>query len=143
MVDPAKSIAVEWLKRDEGLRLFPYQCTAGKVTIGYGRNLEDNGISELEAEQMLVSDVRVAAQDARKFVGEDVWAELDEWRQACLINMAFNLGLPTLKKFEKFRQALEDKDWEQASVEMLDSRWADQVGARATRLAKVIAEGRL
>jgi lysozyme len=92
---------------------------------------------------MLVSDVRVATQDARKFVGEDVWAELDEWRQACLINMAFNLGLPTLKKFEKFRQALEDKDWEQASVEMLDSRWADQVGARATRLAKVIAEGRL
>ena len=143
MVDPAKSIAVEWLKRDEGLRLFPYKCTAGKVTIGYGRNLEDNGISEREAEQRLVSDVRVAAQDARKFVGEDVWAELDEWRQACLINMAFNLGLPTLKKFEKFRQALEDKDWEQASVEMLDSRWADQVGARATRLAKVIAEGRL
>lgn len=143
MVDPAKSIAVEWLKRDEGLRLFPYQCTAGKFTIGYGRNLEDNGISEFEAEQMLVSDVRVAAQDARKFVGEDVWAELDEWRQACLINMAFNLGLPTLKKFEKFRQALEDKDWEQASVEMLDSRWATQVGARATRLAKVIAEGRL
>lgn len=135
----AKQMAMEMLKHDEGLRLFPYRCTADKLTIGYGRNLEDNGISEHEAEQLLASDAQVALEDAKKFVGEAVWEELSVERQACLINMAFNLGLPTLKKFEKFRQALEDGDMQEASRQMLNSRWAKQVGQRANRLAALFS----
>lgn len=137
----AKQIAVEQLKHDEGLRLYPYNCTANKLTIGYGRNIQDNGISELEAEQMLLSDAQVALEDAKKFVGADTWETLSDVRQACLINMAFNLGLPTLKKFEKFRQALEDGNMSEASAQMLDSRWAKQVGQRANRLAQLIQQG--
>ena len=137
----AKQIAVEQLKHDEGLRLYPYNCTADKLTIGYGRNIQDNGISELEAEQMLLNDIKVALEDAKKFVGADTWEALSDVRQACLINMAFNLGLPTLKKFEKFRQALEDGDMTEASAQMLDSRWAKQVGQRANRLAQLIQQG--
>jgi len=136
-----KQIAMAQLKHDEGLRLFPYKCTADKLTVGYGRNLQDNGISELEAEQMLLSDIQIALEDAKKFVGQVVWDELSDVRQACLINMAFNLGLPTLKKFEMFRQALLDGDMGEASRQMLDSRWARQVGQRANRLAIMIKEG--
>ena len=33
------------LRRDEGCVLNPYRCTAGKLTIGIGRNLDDVGIS--------------------------------------------------------------------------------------------------
>jgi len=134
----AKQMAMEMLKHDEGLRLFPYRCTADKLTIGYGRNLQDNGISEHEAEQMLMADTQVALEDAKKFVGEAVWENLTPERQACLINMAFNLGLPTLKKFEKFRQALEDGDVEEASAQMLNSKWSRQVGNRSHRLAALI-----
>lgn len=134
----AKQMAMEMLKHDEGLRLFPYRCTADKLTIGYGRNLEDNGISEHEAEQMLMADTQVALEDAKKFVGEAVWENLNAERQACLINMAFNLGLPTLKKFEKFRQALEDGDMKEASAQMLNSKWSRQVGNRSHRLAALI-----
>ncbi|MDA8724042.1 glycoside hydrolase family protein [Alphaproteobacteria bacterium] len=137
----SKQIAIEQLKHDEGLRLYPYTCTANKVTIGYGRNLEDNGISALEAEQMLQSDTQVAMLDAKKFVGEVTWNELSDVRQACLINMAFNLGLPTLKKFKKFKQALQDGDMDEASVQMLASKWAKQVGQRAKRLSLLIKEG--
>lgn len=136
-----KQIAIEQLKHDEGLRLFPYKCTADKLTVGYGRNLQDNGISELEAEQMLMSDTQIALEDAKKFVGGAVWDELSDVRQACLINMAFNLGLPTLKKFQMFRQALLDGDMAEASRQMLDSRWARQVGQRANRLAHLIQQG--
>ncbi len=137
----AKQIAVEQLKHDEGLRLFPYNCTADKLTIGYGRNIQDNGISEFEAEQMLLSDTQVALEDAKKFVGEATWEGLSDVRQACLINMAFNLGLPTLKKFELFKKALQDGDMAEASAQMLDSRWARQVGQRANRLAHLIQQG--
>lgn len=136
-----KQIAIEQLKHDEGIRLFPYQCSADKLTIGYGRNLEDNGISEYEAEQMLLTDTQSAAEDAKKFVGADTWAELSDVRKACLVNMAFNLGLPKLKRFAMLKAALQNGDMVEASAQMLDSRWAMQVGQRANRLAAAMLEG--
>jgi lysozyme len=136
-----KQIAIEQLKHDEGIRLFPYQCSADKLTIGYGRNLEDNGISEYEAEQMLLADTQVAAEDAKKFVGNDTWVKLSDVRKACLVNMAFNLGLPTLKTFQMLKTALQTGDMTEASAQMLDSKWASQVGQRAHRLAALMLEG--
>ena len=51
---------IEQLKRHEGKRLFPYHCTANKLTIAYGRNLDDVGVTEEEAELMLVNDVKLS-----------------------------------------------------------------------------------
>lgn len=127
---------IELLKRDEGLRLRPYQCTAGKQTIGYGRNIEDNGIRESEAELMLLNDV-----DECKMVLSDRienWVELSEVRQSVLINMMFNLGWPRLSKFKRMIAAVELGQFALASIEMLDSKWAGQVGARATRLSQMM-----
>ena len=137
----AEDIAVDQLKHDEGLRLTPYQCTAGKLTIGYGRNLEDVGITEAEAELFLQHDVSVAKRVARLTVGNDVWHSLSSTRQAVLINMAFNLGALGLSRFVKTLEAIRCGDYSVAADEMLDSAWARQVGRRAERLASIMLEG--
>lgn len=134
---PAQTI--DQIKLDEGFRSKPYQCTAGKITIGYGRNIEDNGITKSEAESLLLNDVKAAQIELLNTF--DWFTELNGARQGVLINMAFNLGLPRLKKFKKMLSALSESDYHEASKQMLDSRWAVQVGERANRLAKQIIEG--
>jgi lysozyme len=136
----ALDIAVDQLKVDEGLRLKPYRCTEGKLTIGYGRNLEDVGITEAEAGAMLAHDARIALRDAQELLGP-CWDSLSPNRQAVMINMAFNLGRTRLSKFTKTLQAVRAAEYSTAAYEMLDSRWARQVGARAARLADLMYHG--
>lgn len=132
-------IALGWVKRHEGLRLKPYTCTAGKLTIGYGRNLSDKGISPFEAELLLQSDLTTASRDASGFVNN--FLALDVTRQAVLIDMAFNLGRSRLATFKKLKAAIEAEDFAQAAGEMTNSLWAQQVGGRALFLAEVMATG--
>lgn len=136
----ANKIATEQLKVDEGLRLQPYRCTAGALTIGYGRNLDSVGITKEEADIMLEADVKIAERGAQALVG-NVWDDLSPARQAVLINMTFNLGRTRLAAFKNFLAALRVADYDTASLEMLDSRWARQVGARADRLAETMRLG--
>lgn len=127
------------LIRHEGLRLKPYKDTVGKLTIGVGRNLDDNGITEEEALFMLHNDISKIVQELdREFPW---WRELDNVRQEVLVNMAFNLGIPKLKTFKKFLKALENRDYKTAAKEMLDSKWAKQVGRRAEELAYAMEHG--
>lgn len=128
----------DMLVRHEGLRLKPYRDTVGKLTIGVGRNLDDNGISAEEAMLMLDADIVDHSREAQKL---PVFVKLDMVRQDVLIDMTFNLGLPRLQGFKKFLAALEARDWPQAAKEMLDSKWATQVGSRATELARMIETG--
>ena len=133
-----QDIALQALKIDEGLRLKPYLCTTGKLTLGYGRNLEDVGISEAEAEAMLITDIEIAAQDAESFATTAVWDALSVTRQAVLINMAFNLGLSRLSQFKRMQANLARHAYDDAATEMLNSRWARQVPNRARRLADLM-----
>ena len=48
--------------------------------------------------------------------------------------MAFNMGRPRLSKFKNFIAGVNASDWPVAAIEMMDSRWATQVGVRAERL---------
>jgi len=128
-------ITIEQLKIDEGLSLTPYLDTEQILTIGYGRNLEHNGISQQEAEILLRNDLKVAMKDAIQFVTPEVWEDLTPTRRSVIINMAFNLGLPRLSHFTKLRQAIHDRDYHEAARQMLDSRWSRQVGDRSLRLA--------
>jgi lysozyme len=127
------------VKRHEGYRDKPYQDTVGKLTIGWGRNLDDVGINEGEAELMLKHDLE-RALTAVRFVIFD-YDELDEVRQEVLVNMAFNLGRNGLAGFRKMRLALTSRDYEEAAVQMLDSKWADQVGDRSAELAERMRTG--
>lgn len=121
------------LREDEGLRLKPYRCTAGKLTIGYGRNIEDVGISEDEAEIMLVNDVRKVVSALPKAL--PFYHRLNGEVKEVLINMAFNLGIKGLLGFKKTLAYIEAGEYEKAADEMLDSDWATQVGDRAVRLS--------
>lgn len=126
------------LIRHEALRLKPYRCTSQKLTIGVGRNIEDNGITEDEARYLLKNDIERSRKELETFYW---WEDLDEVRKDCLINMVFNIGFPTFKKFKGLISDLEDKNYKMASLNMLDSRWAKQVKGRAKELAEQMRTG--
>ena len=129
----------ELLQKHEGLKLFPYKCTAGKLTIGYGRNIEDTGISEDEAAFMLDADIDQCVSDLT--TKTEYFVFLNEPRKAVVVNMLFNLGWGGYSKFRNMINALNDHDYETASAEMLDSRWARQVGGRAKELSRIMRSG--
>lgn len=129
----------ELLIRHEGLRLKPYRCTAGKLTIGVGRNLDDRGISNDEAMLMLDNDIAQTIRECRTFP----WFEnLDNVRQAVIASMVFNLGLTRFQKFRKTIAAIEAGDYHAASAEMVLSDWYNQVGKRGWELVEMMRTGR-
>lgn len=124
----------------EGMRRKPYRCTAGKLTIGVGRNLDDRGISPDEAMYMLANDIR---DSRRELSAAFPWFDkLDEVRQAVLIDMCVNLGLSRLQGFRNTLALIGVGKCEAAAQEMLNSKWAEQVGRRAQRLSRMMATGR-
>ena len=123
----------------EGVRLKPYKCPAGKLTIGIGRNIEDNGISQEEAEYLLDNDI---ARVTKEITSRYQWfSELNPVRQAVIIDMVFNLGISRFSKFKNTIAYIEDADYTKAATEMLDSQWAKQVGNRAKTLARQMRTG--
>ena len=127
------------LIKHEGLRLKPYLCTAGRTSIGVGRNLDDNGITEAEAMSMLDRDIAVTVSALRD---EFLWfADLDRTRKDAVISLGFNMGVRKLTTFKKFIAAMVAKEYETAAAEILDSTYATQVGKRAIELAGMIRTG--
>lgn len=117
-----------------------YECPAGKKTIGYGYNIEDLGISDSFADQLLRYTLNEAQLNCTKNVKG--WDNLNGARKSVLIDMCFNMGWPTLSRFKKFLQALVDKDWLKAAEEMEDSKWFRQVGKRAEVLQEIMIDGK-
>jgi lysozyme len=144
----------------EGLRLQVYKDTLGIDTIGIGRNLEDRGITKEELDWMdipsmdAVYEYGITEADAMYLAKNDVQIveeelvrahpcveELDSVRQLVLMDMAFNMGVPRLRKFKKMWNAVHEKKFDIAAKEMLDSRWAIQVKSRSTKLAHAMHHG--
>lgn len=142
---------VEQLKVHEGFRSNYYLCTANKKTIGYGRNVEANPLplslyrdfdiepmTTDEAEHLLLEDItHVGDMLLRHFN----YLHLSSARQAVLINMAFNMGVSGLLLFKNMFKAISNYDFESAAVEMLNSKWAGQVGCRSDELAEQMLTG--
>jgi len=127
------------LIRDESLRLKPYRDTVGKLTIGVGRNLDDRGITEAEADLMLENDI---ADHHQKLLENLPWTgQLDEARLGVLIAMSFNMGENRLEGFHQTLSLVKTGNYGAAADEMLNSTWANQVGARAHRLALQMKTG--
>ena len=131
----------EQLGRHEGLRLKPYRCTAGKLTIGIGRNLDDCGISQSEAYVMLINDIMNCEKQLQANI-PDIYNSLDEVRKSVLLNMCFNLGISGLLGFKNTLAFVKAGDWERAANNMLVSRWAKQVGRRAIELSELMRKGK-
>lgn len=135
-----KVIAKDLLMRHEGIRLKPYRCSAGKLTIGVGRNLEDKGISSEEAMAMLYHDIN-SCHDLI-FARYGWFRELNEIRKAVVIDMVFNLGMRGFHSFKLTRRHISNHDYDLAAKEMLRSKWAEQVGYRAEELAEMMRSGK-
>jgi lysozyme len=138
---------IKQLKRHEGCVLHEYKDHLGYSTIGYGRLIQEDkgGISEAEAEYLLLNDVSKFIKEASQFE----WFEgLNEPRKAVIVNMLFNLGLYNFNKFLKFKQAVASRDFEEAAKQMVTgsnggkSLWAKQVKGRAYELAKQMETGK-
>ena len=132
----------EQLKIDEGVKYEVYKDHLGYPTFGIGHLVVEGDEEHGKPVGTPVSEDRVNAvfeSDVQKFVSESkkVFPNLDdlpEEAQQVIVNMCFNMGAPRLSKFKKFIAAVNDGNWSTAAVEMMDSRWATQVGKRAERL---------
>ena len=145
---------IKRLIEHEGLCLKPYRCSMGKLTIGIGRNLEDNplnfeekkalgdymhGITENGAKMLLRNDINRCVEELKNTIkGFD---ELEGDRQYALLDMCFQLGINGLKKFRIMRRAIENKDFNRAYEACLKSKYAKQVPLRAKRIAGAIRYG--
>jgi len=123
----------------EGVRLAMYHDTEGIPTIGVGRNLERvPAISYEEAMFMLDNDIEDAENDLRTLMPYLCCGRV---RTDVLIDMVFNLGIVRFGGFKKMIAAVKAADYEEAARQMLDSKWAGQVGKRATELAEMMRTG--
>lgn len=121
----------------EGLERFPYTDTVGKLTIGVGRNLTDRGISDEEARYLLDNDINTCIAQLLEFPW---FPDLDPIRQRVLVDLCF-MGIGTLREFTKMLTAIGQEEWPTAARELLDSRYARQVGRRARTLAIMLETG--
>lgn len=138
----------EQLKIDEGVKYEIYRDHLGYLTFGIGHLITEKDpefgqpvkteVSSDRVNEVFNADVQLYINETKK-----VFPDLEskpEAIQLVLVNMCFNLGAPRLSNFKKFIAAINDEQWSEAAVEMMDSRWARQVGPRAERLRDVVLE---
>ena len=132
MRDEFKAHLIEF----EGIRLKPYVDSVGKLSLGIGRNLDDVGITLEEAHVLLDNDIsNVEEEVVRKINDFDL---LPDRAKLVLLDMAFNMGVPTLLSFKKMLRAISLNDWDESARQLLSSRYAEQVGRRALYNAQLL-----
>jgi len=117
------------LKDFEGVVLQAYECSAGYTSIGIGRNLDTRGITEDEAMYLLNNDIDSVFKDLDKHLA--IWRSYPLEAKYVFIDLCFNLGIHTLLSFRKTLAFCELGEWEKAAAELLNSKYAKQVGRRA------------
>lgn len=121
--------AAEYIKGHEGISLKPYYCTANKLSIGIGRNLDDRGITKEECMFLFNTDLKLTLSDLYR-VFED-FDTLPDTAQVVLIDMMFQLGLVGFCGFKRMIKQIKARNWEEAAKELMDSKYAKQVPSRA------------
>ena len=129
---------IKQIKEHEGLVLKPYKCTANKLTIGYGHNLEDNGLSKTACEFILSEDIEEAKKNLYAVFTKKFFENLSDKQKIALIDMMFNLGLSRFLTFKKFILAVKNKDFIKAGFEIINSRAYQQNKSRYKKLSEQI-----
>jgi len=124
----------------EGLKLKPYKCTSGATSIGYGRNLDSNGISQTEANMLLENDIENCFEDLETVLFCSQWGRIPEKIKLVLLDMRYNLGPVGIRGFRKMLDAVRRYDWAGMRKEMMDSKWYNQIGRRGIRLIELVDE---
>jgi len=120
----------QYVQGHEGLSLKPYYCTANKLSIGIGRNLDDRGITKEEALLLFANDLRIACSDLYRVFGDDFKGFPDN-AQLVFIDMMFQLGFSRFCGFLKMIDYAKAGNWKEAARELMDSKYAKQVPNRA------------
>ena len=129
----AQWLAAEIIRKFEGLRLAPYFCPAGKLTIGYGHVIKSDeghlrdGITEDQAEMLLHRDLAWALFEARR-----VGRVLMSYQAAALASLVFNIGAEAWQE-STIRRLVMAGDWQGAAAEF--SRWVKVNGRVSAGLA--------
>ena len=134
-----QSELLQQIKEHEGLRLKLYKCPAGKLTIGYGHNIEDNGLSKSACEFVLYDDIDEAQKNVCSIFGYEFFESLPVCKRVALVDMMFNLGMAKFLTFKRFIFAVETQNWENASREVVNSRAYEQNKRRYKKIAEQIA----
>lgn len=147
-------MSLEMLKRHEGFRATCYRCTAGKLTVGYGYNLDanplhlsknviddiiENGMTHDYAENLLKIMVNEITKSLQ--IKIEGFEKLDNARRWVLINMCYNMGLNGLLGFKNTLELIRKGSYESAAYNMMKSKWAAQVKGRASELAVIMKNG--
>jgi lysozyme len=134
------------LTLDEGYRTFPYDDQTGKppllkgrLTVGIGHNLTDNGLPDEIVQAIFISDVTNATNDLSQKL--PWWTSLDDVRQRVLVDMCFNLGIKELVTFTNLLGFIKSGSYQAAADDMRTTLWYKQVGARGERLARMMESG--
>ena len=142
---PNDKLLIEELRRDEGVRYFPYKDTVGIDTVGVGHNLKAKPLdvryplTDEQVDSILAEDMIAVFHDLDGKLGW--WRTLSYPRQRVMANMCFNLGIGGLLGFKNTLAHVKAGNFEEAAKGMLSSLWARQVGKRAERLARMMREG--
>lgn len=129
----------ELIRLNEKEKLFPYKDTVGKLTIGIGHNLTDKGISRAVSAMIFQEDLDEAKSTLFKAFP---WVtKLDEVRYAALVDMTFNMGINSLKKFVTSMPFIRDGNYKQAAITLRKSLWYRQTESRGVKITKMIETG--
>lgn len=130
------------LRRDEDVKYSVYQDSLGYWTIGVGHLVDarkGGKLSDAVVDMILDEDIESKMADLDKNL--PWWRTVSENRQRALLNMCFNLGIGGLLGFTNTLNLIRQGHYDQAAVEMLNSKWATQVGDRAKRLSAMMKQG--
>lgn len=138
------ALMIAELRRDEGVSYVPYADPVGIQTVGVGHNLQVSPLpagwsyplSDAQVDQLLSTDLNNTFAQLDHAL--PWWRGLDEVRQRVVANMAFNMGVTGLMTFHNTLGAMQRGAYAIAAAGMLASQWAQQVGARAQRLASAM-----
>ena len=132
----------------EGCKLEIYLDHLGYKTVGIGHLITEDDelygfevgttVSQEHVDDLFHEDIQRTVRDCELLYSD--FNDFPEEAQLCIANMCFQLGRPRLSKFKKMKAAGDNRDWAEASRQMLDSRWAKQTPNRAMRLAHRIQE---
>jgi lysozyme len=135
----------ERIKEHEGYRSKVYLDSLGKRTIGFGHLCvedfweDDKEYDKEFLEKIFEKDFQNAVDQVEN-ICHDYDLDITPTATEVLIEMVFQLGATGVKKFRRMLEALQDQDYETASLEMLDSRWAEQTPARAEELSLIMKD---
>lgn len=128
------------LEQEEGFRPCVYKDSRNLWTIGIGilvdPSIHGAGLTHDEAIYILKN--RIAEADTELRASLAWYAALPESVQRALCDMVFQMGINGVLKFEHMITLIRQGHYGQAADEGLNSNWAKQTPARATRVTNLM-----